>query len=49
MLALIACSVFLRISYIYKVLYMLLGLAVANVMFYGLFSDVFSLYDEYFK
>ena len=45
MLALVSCNVFLRIGYLVKFVYMLVGLLVFNVMFYSVFFHVFEIYD----
>lgn len=49
MLALISCSVFLRVSYIVKMSYMLIGLAISNIMFYDVYYHVFEIYDRYIE
>ncbi|ELU05289.1 hypothetical protein CAPTEDRAFT_36016, partial [Capitella teleta] len=43
MLALISCSVFLRVSHLVKGVVMLIGLVIFNVMFYDVFQGVFDL------
>ena len=47
MLALISCSVYLRISYMVKMSYMLFGLIIFNIMFYNVFNKIFTIYDAY--
>ena len=49
MLALISCSVFLRISYLVKMGYMLVCLCLCNIMFYEVFYHVFEIYDTYIQ
>ena len=49
MLALLSCSVFLRVPYIVKSAYMLVGLGIFNITFYQVFTDKFTLYDDLIK